>query len=69
MNEEAIASKAPLVVSAVKEQLRILAEAAPVTTEIFERIQELRQRIYESADYQEGIRAFHEKRKPVYAGR
>ena len=66
---EAIEPKAPLVVSAVKEQHRILAEAAPVTPEIFERIHELRQRIHESADYQEGMRAFHEKRKPAFTGR
>jgi methylmalonyl-CoA decarboxylase len=64
-----IASKAPLVVSAVKDQLRILAEADPITPDVFERIQELRQRVYQSADYQEGLRAFTEKRKPVFTGR
>jgi methylmalonyl-CoA decarboxylase len=64
-----IASKAPLAVSAVKEQLHILAEADPITPDVFERIQELRQRVYQSADYQEGIRAFSEKRKPVFTGR
>ncbi len=64
----AIASKAPLAVSAVKDQLRILAEADPITPDVFERIQELRQRVYQSADYQEGIRAFTEKRKPVFTG-
>ena len=37
-----MSSKAPLVLASVKEQLRLLAQAAPLTPEVFERIQELR---------------------------
>jgi methylmalonyl-CoA decarboxylase len=35
----------------------------------FERIQGLRRVVYSSEDYQEGIRAFKEKRKPIYKGK
>lgn len=63
-----IATKAPLAVAAIKEQFRILTDSAPLQPGIFERIQELRHHVFKSADYREGIRAFKEKRKPVFHG-
>jgi methylmalonyl-CoA decarboxylase len=64
-----MASKAPLAIAVVKEQLRVLAEADPIAPAVMERIEELRHMVAHSDDYAEGIRAFKEKRKPVFQGR
>ena len=63
-----ITRNSPLVISLLKEQLRVLAEAHPLNPEAFQRIQAIRRRIYDSADYQEGIRAFFERRPPQFQG-
>jgi methylmalonyl-CoA decarboxylase len=62
-------ANAPLSISVMKEQLRILAGARPMSPQGFERVQGLRRVVYSSDDYQEGIKAFKEKRKPVYTGK
>ena len=59
----------PLVIALLKEELRVLAGAAALNPDAFERIQGLRRRIYDSADYQEGIRSFFERRAPRFEGR
>jgi hypothetical protein len=53
-----IATRAPLILAVVKEQLRILADASPITSDVFERIEALRESVYQSANYLEGIHAF-----------
>jgi methylmalonyl-CoA decarboxylase len=64
-----ILRNSPLVIALMKEELETLAAARPLNASTFERIQAIRRRIYDSQDYQEGIRAFFEKRTPVFTGR
>ena len=61
-----LAETSPLCVAFMKEELRILAESRPLSPETFERLQAMRRDIYDSQDYQEGIRAFLERRPPVF---
>ena len=64
-----IGNNSPLSIAVMKDSLRLLSSAHAVTPDLFERIQGMRRIVYDSADYQEGIRAFHEKRKPDFAGK
>ena len=64
----AIAANSPLSIRVIKEQLRILGDAHPLSPETFERIQGLRQAVFDSHDYREGTSAILEKRTPVFTG-
>jgi methylmalonyl-CoA decarboxylase len=66
---EQIAGNSPLAIAVIKEQLRILGNSYPLQPETFERVQGLRRKAYDSADYIEGRKAFQEKRKPVFKGK
>jgi methylmalonyl-CoA decarboxylase len=61
-----IARNSPLVLRVLKEQMRVLTNAHPLIPETYERLQALRREVYDSDDYQEGIRAFLEKRTPLF---
>jgi methylmalonyl-CoA decarboxylase len=63
-----MASKSPLAIAVIKEQLRVLTDYQPIAAHVYERIQGLRREVYDSGDYLEGLNAFAEKRKPIFQG-
>jgi methylmalonyl-CoA decarboxylase len=64
-----IASLAPLAIRAIKGEMTALTDARSLTSDDFERLTSLRRDAWTSADYQEGIRAFRERRAPRFEGR
>lgn len=61
-------ANSPLSIQVIKEQLNILGNALPISPQTFEHIDLLRGVAGRSNDYTEGIRAFYERRKPIFSG-
>lgn len=64
-----IAQNAPGVIALLKEEMRLLAIRNSMGPETYERVQAIRRKVYDSEDYQEGIRAFFERRPPEFQGK
>jgi methylmalonyl-CoA decarboxylase len=63
-----IISNSPLSIRVIKEQLNILGNSLPLSPKTFEHIDMLRKMAGTSKDYQEGLNAFYERRKPNFKG-
>ena len=63
-----MATKSPLAIAVIKEQLRVLSDYQPIAAQVYERVQSLRREAYDSSDYVEGLNAFAQKRQPIFRG-
>jgi methylmalonyl-CoA decarboxylase len=64
-----IAGRAPLAVSVVKAELSSLTKGATMSADEFEFIQTARRAAFRSDDLKEGVKAFFDKRPPVFQGK
>ncbi len=64
-----ICANAPMAIRVIKQQLRLLCRGQVLDAETYERLEALRREVWKSDDYQEGIRAFKQKRRPRWTGK
>ncbi len=69
MMAESIAANAPLSLQGNKRVINALVAHAPIDEELERELAELRRSCFLSRDFQEGVRAFAEKRAPNWEGR
>ena len=66
---EEISGNAPLSLKTMKKLFNIWHYNQPISEEDEQLIKEMFTKVQNSEDYQEGQRAFNEKRKPVFKGK